>query len=61
MKQQGWRNIDFEPQSNRVSFAVWYLTWLLPTIDVEELFNQLLITMDAIAETEPNVHSIINV
>ena len=32
---------------------------LLPTI--EELFNKLLITMDAIAETEPNVSVIINV
>ena len=26
----------------------------------EELFNQLLINMDAIVETEPNVHLIIN-
>ena len=29
---------------------------------IEELFNQLLITIDTIAETKPNVHSsIINV
>ena len=32
---------------------------LLPTI--EELFNEPLITIDTTAETEPNVHLIINV
>ena len=43
---------------NTVAAEIWAQS-LLPTI--EELFNQLLITMDAIVETELNVHLIINV
>ena len=43
---------------NTVAAEIWAQS-LLPTI--EELFNQLLITMDAIVETDPYVHLTINV